>query len=226
MKNVFVKSLASGVLLVGATYAAFGAQSAVIAVTGKLIPGTCDVTLANGGDFAFPDTPLASLRPDVGNTLPKIETTMTILCSNATTVGFQLKDNAEDSVDTTGIGGGFTASYAYGLGYASDGTTKLGAYFVRLLSMKVDGNDLPIADIAVSSDDGNTWNPGSTSCSGTHCTLRNGSIYSPANNNQPRPYTTFSASFDVYPGLKGTSFYPQGQVQHLNGNATLQLFEI
>jgi len=105
-------------------------------VSGKIIPGSCELGLGNRGHFNFGRHSTDQLNPEGMTLLGTQETEFTIRCTGPTKIEFALYDNQEDTAVALPLrsyeGVTLTSDLAsVGLGRSPDGS-KIGAYMVEL----------------------------------------------------------------------------------------------
>jgi type 1 fimbria pilin len=123
----------------------FGAAAANpstnLSVTGTIKPVSCTLTLGDGGLFDLGDIAKSSLSMTDDALLRTRDMSLTVDCGPAgAPVSLILTDNAASSSAWGYAGRG----YYYGLGFGSDGTSKLGGYRMTATSMSMDGNPVLI----------------------------------------------------------------------------------
>ncbi|MGK3225320.1 DUF1120 domain-containing protein [Enterobacter soli] len=129
---------------------AFAAETAVLKVTGTLTNSACTPELSNGGVVDYGKINLGSLSSTAVNQLGHKNIDLTINCTAATKVSWNMIDDRADSragisvADGDAVGGSLTSgSQIYGLGLTA-GSAKIGNYsmFVNVDSVTADGNSV------------------------------------------------------------------------------------
>lgn len=126
---------------------AFAADTAVLKVKGTLTNAACTPELSNGGVVDYGMIRLGSLSSSAVNQLGQKNIDLTINCSSATKVSWNMVDDRVDSnANITVENGSFTrdtmkgGNQTYGVGKA--GSVNIGSYslFVKADSVTADGN--------------------------------------------------------------------------------------
>ncbi|ROM57721.1 hypothetical protein BK648_02835 [Pseudomonas poae] len=143
--NLLPKALTAALLISGIS-PAFAASSVDLTVKGLITPSACTPSLSNGGAVDYGKISAKDLNVAQSTFLEQQTLQLTVTCDAATLMALEGKDNREG----TDYGNDFME---YGLGLIN-GTEKLGAMTLRLLSPMADG---VAARTIASSDGGNTW---------------------------------------------------------------------
>ncbi|MGK8206188.1 DUF1120 domain-containing protein [Burkholderia cenocepacia] len=248
-------TLLAAISLLASASTAFAASSGTpvassatgtLAVTGALVPGTCNVTLQGGGkaDYGTISSATLNAASTTGTALPtSAAIPMTVTCSAPTQIGFRILDNRSASLTSITSGNNVTlqlnsgtvakcasscARYlAYGLGTVEGTTTAVGVYSITADTFAVDGN----AGIAAA-----TYGADSKGNFGPYSQAAAVPLYS-----QPAAYYTwvasktatapttgqvFTANLYVSPTINNTSVLPLNTNIKLDGNATVTIFYI
>ena len=145
MKKILLATALS--LCVSSTFAA---ETAVLKVTGTLTNSACTPELSNGGVVDYGQIRLGSLSSTAVNQLGHKNIDLTITCTAATKVSWNMVDDRADSragitVADAMVGGASQSagSQIYGLGLTA-GDVKIGNYsmFVNVDSVTADGNSV------------------------------------------------------------------------------------
>ncbi|WP_315387726.1 DUF1120 domain-containing protein [uncultured Stenotrophomonas sp.] len=120
------------------------AQSTDLIITGKILPGACNVALSNGGVADFGDIRSNSLETDTSTVLGPVDLTMTVTCDSAVRFAMQGVDNTGDT--------SFVAN-RYGLG-RTDNDEKIGSATIGLKGVSVDSAS---GFATTSYNQGETW---------------------------------------------------------------------
>lgn len=132
---------------------AFAADTAVLKVTGKLTNAACTPVLSKGGIVDYGSIHLGDLSPTAVNQLGQKNIDLTINCTAATKVAWNMVDDRADSnagvtIEKGQYNGGDIISYSdtdqtYGVGKTAGGV-KIGDYsmFVNIASVVADGKNV------------------------------------------------------------------------------------
>lgn len=104
------------------------AQSADLTITGKILPGACNIALSNGGVADFGDIRSNSLETETSTVLGPVDLTMTVTCDSAVRFAMQGVDNTGDTSFVTN---------RYGLGRTTN-DEKIGSATIGLKGVSVD----------------------------------------------------------------------------------------
>lgn len=149
---------------------AFAAETAVLKVTGTLTNSACTPELSNGGVVDYGQIRLGSLSSTAVNQLGHKNIDLTITCTAATKVSWNMVDDRADSragitVADAMVGGASVSatSQIYGLGLTA-GDVKIGNYamFVNVGSVTADGNAVDPIYVQSGSSNWATSTDGST----------------------------------------------------------------
>lgn len=105
------------------------AQSTDLSITGRILPGACNVTLDGGGIADFGDISTRDLNEDAVTDLEPVHLAMNVTCESETRFAFQGVDNSGDSSITPD---------RYGLGL-TPAEEKIGSANLRLIDTTLDG---------------------------------------------------------------------------------------
>lgn len=105
------------------------AESVDVAVTGRILPGTCSIDLGQGGVADLGDIRAQMLDPDEITELDPVDLTLAVACDSKVRFAFEAMDNASDSA---------VVSNQYGLGLTPSGE-KIGGADIRFFDIDVDG---------------------------------------------------------------------------------------
>jgi hypothetical protein len=143
--NTAFKSLAAALLLAGST-SAFAASSVDLTVKGLITPSACTPAMSSGGLVDYGKISAKDLNIDQVTPLSEQTVQLTVTCDAATLMALDANDNRAGSNYGNDM-------MEFGLGLIN-GTEKLGAMTLRLLSPVADG----VAARAIGSEDGGvTW---------------------------------------------------------------------
>ena len=177
---------------------AFAADPAPVqlTVTGKIVPVSCNVTIADNGTFNYPDISGGELNKTTPYQMGQLDKNFTIRCDSAAAkVGFNVSDNSSTSVAWSTIdGAGVTGAKAFGLGTASG--KNIGAYALSMDTFAVDGEGgqlLSTADPASGNWATNTAITGLDNTVATTYTLSK----TTETDTLPHPYQTFTGMLHV-----------------------------
>ncbi|KAF1028746.1 MAG: Protein GltF [Pseudomonas sp.] len=202
MNNRF-KPLIACLLLTGSA-TVFAASSVDLTVTGLITPSACEPTLSNGGTVDYGKISAKDLRPDQPTFLPTQNLQLTVTCDAATLMALEAKDNREGSDYNNDL-------MEFGLGLVN-GTEKLGAMTVRLLSPVADG----VASRTIGSDDGGaTWFV-------ERYLMRNNILsVADASTVAPMPVQLLTSNFEVSPKIAPTSQLTLNNEVAIDGSVTV-----
>ncbi|MCX4163082.1 MULTISPECIES: DUF1120 domain-containing protein [Paraburkholderia] len=143
MKQIFSR-LAVTTTIAVACMGAHAAETADLKVTGRILPGSCDLTLTNGGVVSYGDIVATDLSADSYKVLPEKQIDFSIACTAPMKVSMQFSDAAQGSrVFTTAPSGTnlFNTASTAVAGLGTNTGKNIGAYGVRVVpdtSMTVD----------------------------------------------------------------------------------------
>lgn len=143
--NTAFKSAITALLLLGSANA-LAASSVDLTVKGLITPSACTPALSNGGAVDYGKISAQDLNIDTPFYLPGQSVQLVVTCDATTQIALEAKDNREGSDYTND-------KMFFGLGLIN-GTEKLGAMELRLLSALADGVSV---DVIGSQDEGNNW---------------------------------------------------------------------
>lgn len=159
--NLLLRRVVLAVVLLAVTTAALAANTAKISVIGTIMPEACSVSVDNNGTFDYGSMAANTLSPTQANFLGIKTHNLEITCESPTKIAITSTDNIAASVD--GSDGVETAAHAtnrqflFGLGYAPDGMTKLGAYGLVLKREGMIVNGSANAVFLETSNEGLSW---------------------------------------------------------------------
>jgi len=194
-------------------------NSAVLRVTGRIVPGPCIPELTGGGNVDFGSVPTTTLSRTGYTDLGSRQTALKVQCPLPTATAIRITDErAGTRVDAARavLGSALAASQLFGLGQTEG--TGIGAYTVRLTApATVDGT---AQQQTLVSTDGKQWAPAQ------------GAVYLDSSGAQA--YATGKAAaiargrttlypLTVHAALNRADALPQDKVVGLAGQATLEL---
>ncbi|MFP4591940.1 DUF1120 domain-containing protein [uncultured Ralstonia sp.] len=195
------------------------AQSAVLRVTGRIVPGSCVPELTGGGNVDFGDIPATTL-PRTGYTdLGTRQTALKVQCPLPTTTAIRITDeHAGTQVDAARavLGSTLATSQLFGLGRAEG--AGVGAYTVRLTTpATVDGKAQPQTLV---SPDGKQW---ATAQGTVYLDGSGAQAYAAGQRAAIARGKTMLYPLTVHAALNRADALPQDKVIGLAGQATLEL---
>lgn len=222
MNTKLLKQLTLATALMAAVGAAAANDTANIKVIGRITPGSCELSLGNGGTFDYGQMDISTLNASTANDLGAKETDMSLTCSGAIQVGLHAIDNQAASVNiTNGVGNTNQRDYYYGLGMASDGKTGLGAYKLDIepASIQIDG---AAPSKILFRENGGAWQ---SNGGAVFSTRRNTTVSwsKAADVDAPAAIKDMTGMLRVQTAVQPTDNLPAGQAQDLNGQATLEV---
>jgi type 1 fimbria pilin len=123
----YISTMVLAGLFCGAQFPAMAADTADLQVTGSIIPSACTPTLSKDaldlGNIKYQD-----LSPTVATSLPEVQATLRVQCDGPQVTAVKMTDNRKGSAY---VWLSSDPDADNGLGFASDGTTKLGGYEVQ-----------------------------------------------------------------------------------------------
>lgn len=193
-----------GAMLLAGSASAFAASSVDLTITGMITPSACTPTLSNGGLVDYGKISVRDLKPDQPTDLAIQTIQLNVTCDAATLMALESKDNREGSDFDNG-----TQNFGLGL---INGTEKLGAMELRLLSPVADG--VP-ARIIGSEDGGSTWY--------NERYLMRTNIVSVADTSTvaPIPVQSFTSNMQVRPSIAPTNQLTLTNEVSIDGSVTL-----
>ena len=181
---------------------AFAADPAPVqlTVTGKIVPVSCNVTIADNGTFNYPDISGGELNKTTPYQMGQLDKNFTIRCDSAAAkVGFNVSDNSSTSVAWSTIdGAGVTGAKAFGLGTASG--KNIGAYALSMDTFLVGGAAGTLLSTTDRTSGVWTANTGITALDNTVATTYTLSKTTETDT-LPHPYQTFTGMLHVQASL-------------------------
>ena len=195
-----------------------------LTVTGKIVPVSCDVTIADNGTFNYPDISGGELNKTTPYQMGQLDKNFTIHCASAAAkVGFNVSDNRSTSVAWPKIdGAGVTDANAFGLGDV--GGKNIGAYALSMDTFVVEAETGQL--LATNDRSSGVWstNSGITKLDNTVATTY---TLSKATDTDalPHPYQNFSGMLHVQASLNSRDELAGALDDNvaLNGSATINL---
>lgn len=114
---------------------ALAADAVELNLTGTITPGSCNVSLSDGGEVNYGDILFSTLNQTTETKLPEKGLDMNIRCGSPTTIGMKFINNQPNSANTS-----LNPTWSYGLGTDKHGTG-IGNYAITLYRLfTVDGS--------------------------------------------------------------------------------------
>jgi hypothetical protein len=207
-----VHTILAASLLAASFGAAAANPSTNLTVTGTIKPVSCSLTVMGSDTYDIGSVSKASLTADSETQLTAQNKNVTVDCGTAgTNVSLTLADNNHASST-------LPAAWEYGLGLASDGTTKLGHYQMRVLNAKMDGVAVKTG-LALLGPNPTDW--------GFNDALTSEKQLAPIDDGKQLLRTTnLSFELNMRPFIQATTAFPAGlldQEQNMAGSSTLIL---
>ncbi|WP_059501752.1 MULTISPECIES: DUF1120 domain-containing protein [unclassified Burkholderia] len=249
-------TLLAAISLLASASTAFAASSGTpvassatgtLAVTGALVPGTCNVTLQGGGKADYGTISSASLNASstTGTALPtSAPIPMTVSCSAPTQIAFRILDNRAASLTSIKSGSNVTLQLnsgtvakcasscpgylAYGLGtVSSTNNTAVGVYSITADTFAVDGT-AGAAAATYGADSKGSFGPYSHATAVQAYSQPSGywTWVSSVTATAPVMGQVFTTNLYVTPTINNTSALPLNTNIKLDGNATVTIFYI
>jgi len=203
---------------------AFAADPAPVqlTVTGKIVPVSCNVTIADNGTFNYPDISGGELNKTTPYQMGQLDKNFTIRCDSAAAkVGFNVSDNSSTSVAWSTIdGAGVTGAKAFGLGTASG--KNIGAYALSMDTFLVGGAAGTLLSTTDRTSGVWTANTGITALDNTVATTYN---LAKDTDTTPQPYQDYTGVLHVQASLNSRDELAGAldDTVALNGSATINL---
>ncbi|NUT76537.1 DUF1120 domain-containing protein [Pseudomonas sp. C1C7] len=201
--NKKLNALFAALLLTGGA-SAFAASSVDLTVTGTITPSACEPTLSQGGLVDYGKISARDLNVDQPTALAQQTVQLTITCDAATLAAVESKDNRAGSAAQTD-----PANFGLGL---INGNEKLGHMNLTLANPVADGASLRNI---VSTDNGSTWQPGSS--------LATDNIISVADSSNvtPIPFQTLTSDLRIDPVIAPANQLTLTNEANMDGSLTL-----
>jgi type 1 fimbria pilin len=211
--------LAAALLAVAAPAAMAQSSSGDITIGGSIVPGSCNITLANGGVVDLGQINTSALSPGGNSQWPSQTVRADIVCSAPTTIAVTAFDNREASLNAGAVGN----PDVFGLGL-TDGATgnSIGYYIMRIPLASVDGAS---GAAMVKSSDLATW----TIAAGGDWWQRNNvathTRYRSFGNATSGPIPVTTAAFDllVLPTIHSTAILALTKDAVIDGSSTIEI---
>ena len=203
---------------------AFAADPAPVqlTVTGKIVPVSCNVTIADNGTFNYPDISGGELNKTTPYQMGQLDKNFTIHCASAAAkVGFNVSDNRSTSVAWPKIdGAGVTDANAFGLGDV--GGKNIGAYALSMDTFLVGGAAGTLLSTTDRTSGVWTANTGITALDNTVATTYN---LAKDTDTTPQPYQDYTGVLHVQASLNSRDELAGAldDTVALNGSATINL---
>jgi type 1 fimbria pilin len=227
-------------LLVALPFLALSALTAQLAqaaattdltLSGKIVPTSCDISLANGGNFSYGDRAAKDLHPTSYTQLETLESSLAITCSGPMQIGMKSVDNVFNTHVTRDATNLYLADYTgslqsqdarfFGLGLSKDGK-KIGAYLLesKAGSAIADGQ---AAGFLQRYGDAGPWYSLDTMTFWADRNLPYVHSISAVGSAVPIPVTNVTFTLGVHAGIGINQGLTFDDVVNLQGNSTLEL---
>lgn len=209
------------------SFAGQAAESATLAVTGTITPGTCGVTLSSA-TIDLGNIAASTLTKDV-NPLTGSDVTLNVDCDATAATAVQLTDNrAASAMTLTDISEEMNTNVTtaadtniFGLGTDS-AQSKVGALFLAISAATADGT---ANTNLLSSTDKAAWTASTISASKPEPLKKNGYFALAANADATAPAALSKSTYTIASQLmlKKANKYPTGEEVKLDGNVTFSV---
>lgn len=207
MKTLISKAVVGALLFAGAS-AAMAASSAQLKLTGSIMPGSCNVVLAGGGQLSLGAVPASDLSAIAASDLAPQTITYVINCTAPMRVATSWTDESS----------GASGATEFGLG--RQGVNPVGSYTLTHLADQSDAGGAQ-GFMIKSRDNGQTWSTGDYRIESGAGNLF--AFADSANSTTPGSFDSYSGKVSIQPTIVPTNTLNVTEAIELDGRASLEL---
>jgi type 1 fimbria pilin len=204
-------SLLATTLLAALSSTAMAQRSADLTVIGTIVPGSCTLTLSNGGNVDLGQIDLAQLDPLVATALPAQNVAVSIACAAPMRFATTATENRPGTASATG-------DSFFGLGETSAGNP-IGFYELRVASPTADG----VAANAIASANATAWTVPAGGVKVEHGTGNTLTAVRTGASGGPSILTTATWNLQVHPTIAPSDSLALTASEYIDGSMTLDI---